>query len=157
MQMFTVPQFIDAEDKIIGALTVRQFIICLIGFLIIALCYKLVSSMVIFVVIVILCFMVFGALAFAKINGRPFHFFLLNILQTQKKPKLRVWNHKNSLKDIYNEEEDKGDAVQETVNKKLVVPEKSLPSSRLNELSLVVDTRGVYKGGDSADTEILNK
>ena len=31
MQMFTVPQFIDVEDKIIGPITTRQFIICLVG------------------------------------------------------------------------------------------------------------------------------
>lgn len=155
--MFTVPQFIDTEDKIIGALTVRQFIICLVGFLIMALAYKLVSSMVIFVIIVIICFLVFGALAFAKINGRPFHFFLLNILQTSKKPKIRVWNHKNYLKDIFNEADDNGEAIQETVNKNLFSKEKLLPRSRLNELSLVVDTRGAYKGRDDELSEILNK
>ena len=27
MQQFVVPQFIDVEDKIIGSITVRQFII----------------------------------------------------------------------------------------------------------------------------------
>ena len=41
MQQFTVPQFIDVEDKVIGPITVRQFIIMLAGFLAIAICYKL--------------------------------------------------------------------------------------------------------------------
>lgn len=155
MQMFTVPQFIDVEDKIIGALTVRQFIISLTGFIIIAIAYKL-FPVFIFIIVTILSFLVFGALAFAKINGRPFHFFLLNAMQTSRKPKLRVWNHKNSLRDIA-EEDDTGQALQETANKNITVPHKELPKSRLNELSLVVDTRGVYKGGDDEEPEIIEE
>ncbi|KKS92044.1 MAG: hypothetical protein UV69_C0039G0006, partial [Parcubacteria group bacterium GW2011_GWE2_43_12] len=31
MQQFVVPQFIDVEDKIIGPITVRQFIIIMVG------------------------------------------------------------------------------------------------------------------------------
>ena len=41
MQQFTVPQFIDVEDKIIGPITVRQFIIMLSGFIIVAVFYKI--------------------------------------------------------------------------------------------------------------------
>ncbi len=155
MQMFTVPQFIDAEDKIIGALTVRQFIICLAGLIIMVISYKL-FDLVLFIIIGLLCIVVFGALAFVKINGRPFHFFLLNLVQTMKKPKTRVWNHKNSLKDLASEEQDEGGALQETVNKK-DVPKKRLPDSRLNELSLIVDTKGVYKGGENENVRVINK
>jgi len=31
-------------------------------------------------------------LAFVKVNGVPFHFFLLNVLQTMKRSPIRVWN-----------------------------------------------------------------
>ncbi|MBD3248206.1 hypothetical protein GF382_02860 [Candidatus Falkowbacteria bacterium] len=155
MQMFTVPQFIDAEDKIIGALTVRQFIISLAGFIFIAIAYKI-FDLGLFILVAILCFIVFGALAFVKINGRPFHYFLLNFIQTSKKPRLRVWNHKNSLKDLAKDEDDQGEALQETANKK-IVSRKDLPKPRLNELSLIVDTKGVYKGGDEEAPEIISK
>lgn len=154
MQMFTVPQFIDAEDKIIGALTVRQFIICLVGIIIMAIAYKL-FDMVLFIAVALLCVVLFGALAFVKINGRPFHFFLLNLVQTLKKPGLRVWNHKNQLKDATGEENDDGEALQETVNKN-ISPKKKMSESRLNELSLIVDTKGVYKGGDDEDVKIID-
>ncbi len=40
MRQFTVPQFIDVEDKIIGPLTVRQFLIMLTGFAVIGVSYK---------------------------------------------------------------------------------------------------------------------
>ena len=41
MQQFTVPQFIDVEDKIIGPITTRQFVIMLAGFTLIGISYKL--------------------------------------------------------------------------------------------------------------------
>lgn len=148
MQMFTVPQFIDAEDKIIGPITVRQFIICLAGLIVIAISYKL-FDFGLFVVIGILCFAIFGSLAFVKINGRPFHFFVLNFIQTTKKPGLRIWNHKNSLKDLIVSEENDGREIQESRK----IPAKLRPAgSRLNELSLIVDTKGMYKGEEDNET-----
>lgn len=150
MQMFTVPQFIDTEDKIIGPITVRQFIICLSGVIVIAISYKLFDFML-FVVIAILCFAVFGSLAFVKINGRPFHFFVLNFVQTTKKPRLRIWNHKNPLKDLIISEEDDGREIQESRK----IPAKIRPAgSRLNELSLIVDTKGTYKGEEEDGEEV---
>ncbi|MDO8260800.1 MAG: PrgI family protein, partial [Candidatus Magasanikbacteria bacterium] len=93
MQQFTVPQFIDVEDKIIGPITVRQFIIMLTGFVFIGIGYKL-FDFSLFLVVGILIFGVSGIFAFLKINGMPFHFFILNFVQTFKKPGLRVWNNR---------------------------------------------------------------
>ena len=45
MQQFTVPQFIDFEDKIIGPITTRQFLILMGGFVAIALCYAIFDSL----------------------------------------------------------------------------------------------------------------
>jgi hypothetical protein len=150
MQMFTVPQFIDAEDKIIGAMTVRQFIIALAGMAVIGIGWKI-FDFSLFIVWAIINFVVFGAFAFIKINGRPFHYFALNLIQTTKKPRLRVWNHKNPLKDAMVADADRGEAVHTQVK---VVPIKPRPAgSRLRELSLVVDTKGAYKGGE--DEEIM--
>ena len=41
MQQFVIPQFIDVEDKIIGPITVRQFIIMLAGGGLVFISYKL--------------------------------------------------------------------------------------------------------------------
>jgi len=140
---FTVPQFIDVESKIIGALTVRQFLISLSGIILIFICYKLFSFLV-FAVCAVIIVAIFGAFAFAKVNSRPFHFFALNFIQTSKKPELRIWNHRNNIKD---EEDAK---IDETSKSKEEIPQKpSLNSSRLSELSLVVDTKGFYKGNNS--------
>lgn len=146
-QSFTVPQFIDVESKIIGALTVRQFIISLSGLILIGICYKLLEFWT-FVVFALLIFAVFGAFAFIKINGRPFHFFVLNFVQTSSKPKLRVWNHKIASKEYEKEKEKK------QFSETNIVSAKPKPStSKLNELSLIVDTQGMYQGESSSKEE----
>jgi hypothetical protein len=144
MQMFTVPQFIDVEDKIIGPVTTRQFIICLVAMGILVPAWKFLG-LGMFIAVALLDIIVFGSFAFVKINGRPFHYFILNIIQTTKKPRLRIWNHKNPLKDLLADWETAGP---ETAAVKRG-PAKPRPvTSRLKELSLIVDTKGIYKGDE---------
>ncbi len=140
MQQFTVPQFIDVEDKIIGPITTRQFVIILASFMIIALCYRLFdfSAFIFFSVII---FAVMVVLAFVKINGRPFHFFLLNIIQTFKRPKTRIWLKEDDVESSV-EAEDPSLKRFEPVP----VKEYTLGGSRLDEMSLIVDTQGAYRG-----------
>lgn len=149
MQQFTIPQFIDVEDKIIGPITARQFVILLFGMMLMAIFYKLFdfslflfSSFIVFVLTI--------TFAFIKVNGRPFHLFLLNVIQTVKKPGLRVWNHKLQMAEL-NEEDDNL-----TVIRPVVPANKHYTASRLAELSLMVDTRGAYReeGGKSSDANI---
>ena len=53
MRQFTVPQFIDVEDKILGPITVRQFLLLVVGGLIIFAEFKL-SDMALFILLAIL-------------------------------------------------------------------------------------------------------
>jgi hypothetical protein len=136
MQQYTVPQFIDVEAKIIGPITTRQFLIFLGAALIIFISYKI-FDFGLFLTIAIIVFLLAGTFAFLKINGRPFHYFVLNLIQTLKKPGLRVWNHQSSS---FEEKENKEVKFEETiVNKKL-------NEAQLEELSLIIDTKGKYKG-----------
>jgi hypothetical protein len=147
VQQFTVPQFLDVEDKIIGPITVRQFIILLFAFMMIALSYRFLQF-VTFLVVGVLIFCISGIFAFLKVNGMPFHYFILNLLQSNKRPKLRVWNNEFQKYLIGTDEkpvvETEGPAVKEHV----------LNSSRLAELSLMVDTQGSYQGEDDNSTLI---
>ena len=65
---------------------------------------------------------------------------------------LMIWHHRNPLKD-------QEETEPETTAKKQKEPPKKpgLSSSRLNELSLVVDTQGVYRGGDTGSKKGANK
>ena len=149
MQQFVVPQFIDVEDKIIGPITTRQFVIMLAGFLIIAIFYKI-FDFSLFVVSGLLVLAISGIFAFLKINGRPFHYFVLNLFQTFKRPKLRVWyNNFLALGNDYGFEKSRVTPINR------VITDKHFSNSRLAELSLIVDTKGAYQG-DNNEIEIKN-
>lgn len=153
MMQFTVPQFIDVEDKIIGPITVRQFMVMLFGFLIMAIFYK-VFDFSLFLTLSLVLFAVCSLFAFFKVNGMPFHFFVLNFIQTSKRPFLRVWNSGSvSYADDI-------DLESKEMNEITPVKPKSISTSRLTELSLIVDTKGAYRGelvSDKINIEDLNK
>ncbi len=138
MQQFTVPQFIDVESKIIGPITVRQFIIFLIGGIIIAISYRL-FDFALFVAISVIVFLLAIIFAFIKINGQAFHLFFLSLTQTLKRPKIRTWNNRlTPLEDM---------PEYKTVAPAVAPPApKMFKASRLAELALIVDTKGKYKG-----------
>ena len=144
---FIVPQFIDKEDKIWGPITVRQFVLVIIGAFLIFVAYKLSDfSLFIFETVIIVLFT--ALFAFYKVNCAPFHVFALNFVETFKKPPIRVWQ-KEYIK--VQEQKLKGENV-----KVEVIPQKSLvPSKKLSELSLIIDTGGAYRGEKEAN-EINN-
>lgn len=139
---FVVPQFIDVEDKIFGPITVRQFIIILVDIGFVFIFYKI-FDFALFVLLGLPTLGIGFVLAFIKINGQPFHFFLLNFLQTTRRPRLRLWDK----------------TIPDAVLRELIrAPEVRVPQpppkkaplleSRLTELTLVVNTGGVYRPED---------
>jgi len=141
MQQFTVPQFIDVEDKIIGPITSRQFVIILGTFFLIALNYKI-FYFSLFLTVSVPEFGLAMIFSFIKVNGRPFHFFVLNAVQTTKRAKLRIWNGDY-------QKFDEGDEIKAAGQTQLTIdrrPPTAYQTSRLEELSLIVDTQGAYKG-----------
>ncbi|MDP2708492.1 MAG: PrgI family protein [bacterium] len=149
MQQFVVPQFIDVEDKIIGPVTTRQFVIMLAGCLVTAIFYKI-FDFSFFVFSGLLTLVISGIFSFLKINGRPFHFFVLNLIQTLKRPRLRVW-----FLGLAASAADYGAEKSNFTPPARPTPEKHYTASRLAELSLVVDTKGAYRGEDK-DLGITN-
>ena len=134
MQQFIVPQFIDVENKIIGPISARQFIIILVAGVLTFISYKLLSFWAfIFAAIILLGLAV--VFAFVKINGQMFHFFALNLIQTLKRPRLRVWRKDMDKERIRQEVEAKV---------KILAPKKLVSSSHLAELSLRADLGGIY-------------
>ncbi len=138
MNQFTVPQFIDVEDKIIGPITTRQFVILLVTGFFIFIFYKIFAFFA-FLIFAMLLFAVGITIAFIRINGQPFHFFLINILQTWRSPNLQIWD--KTLTDVELRERIK----QVPMSLKMTPPRKEAPvTSRLAEIALIVDTGGVY-------------
>ena len=133
-----MPQFIDVEDKIIGPITVRQFVLIVVAALIAFILYRSLSLLA-FGISVALDVGIFATLAFAKINGRPIHFFFVNLIQTYQRPNIRVWNKEVYVRDI---KEVKSE-IKEFAPKRAV--KESVSHSRLDDLSLVVNTGGSYE------------
>ena len=134
---FIVPQFIDIEPRIIGQISLRQFLILLATGGLIFVCYKL-ADFTLFLIETVVLFALGGIIAFFKVNGQPVHFFLLNFLQSAKRPKLRVW-YKEGI-------EAKEVILSEKVKEKEEeIARPPLSSKRLSEISLIVDTGGAYR------------
>ncbi|MBI5733472.1 MAG: PrgI family protein [Candidatus Kerfeldbacteria bacterium] len=139
MQQFVVPQFIDVEDKIMGPITTRQFLIVLAAGLLTFLEYKL-ADFSLFIIEALVTLSISIVLAFVKVNGMPAHFFLLNMLQNFKRPRVRVWQK------YVSEVELKAALKQPVVVAKAVAAHKAPPQrSKLQELALQVDTGGAYQ------------
>lgn len=138
-EKYVVPQFIDVEAKIIGPITARQFVIILATMLIVFIEYRLLES-ILFLPLGLVSLVTGGVLAFMKVNGMPFHFFLLNVVQTLRRPGLRVWDKSKSDPEL------RAYIKKEEVKPEPVPPKKEpLTTSRLSELSLIVNTGGLYK------------
>lgn len=141
MQQFTVPQFIDVEDKILGPISVRQFLILLVGGGIGFIFYTI-ADFTLFIFLAVIDLAITGTLAFFKVNGVPFHFFILNVLQTTKRPRLRVWHNEVSVADIRREMKQ----PPEKKTTEVIATKRPLGHAPLSQLSLIVDTGGMYKG-----------
>src|SRR4051812_24860436 len=93
---FQVPQFIEVEDKIFGPLTLKQFIYLAGGAGISVIVYLFLPLfLAVLVIIPILSFS--AALAFYKVNNKPFVGFLEAAFMYAFHPKLYIWQHEEKL------------------------------------------------------------
>lgn len=136
---FIVPQFIDVEDKVLGPISVRQFIIVLGGAGLMVGAYQILVRLAnqtgafAFTGFIILVGVV--AFAFVRVNGRPFHHFLLSVLQSIKNPQMRIWNNQIGERLEYRREPPPPPPI----------PQKQpLTATKLAQLALLVDTGGAY-------------
>lgn len=142
---FIVPQFIDVEDKILGPISVRQFITMLVGSGFVYVDYELVwrlnNNFWFFAIFAVIIFGLTMTFAFLKVNGQLFHHFLLNLLVAMRDPKMRVWNKRTGHLPIRKEP-------------KLEIPQVTpakppLRAPTLNRLALIVDTGGAFQEEDN--------
>jgi len=90
---FEVPQFIEVEDKIIGPLTLKQFLYIGAGAgLLFPLWFFL--KLGLFIAIAIPVGLFCSVLAFYKVNGQPFISFLGSFIKYLRKPRLYLWRKK---------------------------------------------------------------
>ncbi|MDO8504601.1 MAG: PrgI family protein [Candidatus Liptonbacteria bacterium] len=107
---FQVPQFIETEDKIIGPLTLRQFLYIAAGGGVTFAAY-FVTQLLVFVVITVLAMGLATALAFVKINGQPLTRVMLSAINFYWHPQIYVWQPEHPT--LRRDEESMKDAVGE--------------------------------------------
>lgn len=136
---FQVPQFIEIEDKIFGPLSFKQFLYigggAGLGFLIYAIPVPLVIKLV-----PILAVVGFGvALAFYKVNERPFIYVLEAAFKYYTGTKLFLWKKKPNLPKTSTETPAMTIAIGEASPKAMVMPK--LSASKLNDLTWSLDVQ----------------
>jgi|SRR3989344_2008547 len=87
---FQVPQFIDAEDKIVGPLTLRQFLTLGAGIGVSTLLF-FILSLWLWLILSLLIVGLAAAFALVKVNGRPFWRVAAAALHFYWTPQTYVW------------------------------------------------------------------
>jgi hypothetical protein len=142
---YQVPQFIEVEDKIIGPLTIKQFVYIVGGAGLSFLIYTFLP----FIIAIVLIGIVFPlslALAFYKINNKPFIDFLESAFLFYTKQNLYIWKKQEKKP-----EEKAAEALTQT---EVFVPR--LSDSRLKELSWSLDineNQNPLTGNDGQNTK----
>lgn len=129
--IFQVPQFIDIEDKIFGPFTFKQFLYLAGGAGFVVVMFKLFPiflALIISTPVAILAL----ALAFLKINNKPFIFTLEAFIKYHTGGKLYLWkknpNKKSGISNM---------APKDSLKNEEIIP--SLSGSKLKELSWSLD------------------
>ncbi|MFZ2187348.1 MAG: PrgI family protein [Candidatus Moraniibacteriota bacterium] len=134
--MFSVPQFIDVEDKIAGPLTWKQ-LLWMIGMGAVLLVFYSLFDVALFFIAAIPTVLLFVALAFYRPNGFPLTTFLFYALFFLFRPKVAVWerpiNGKLPVKTPARKA-DNGD-----------IRPKQIDEEKLRELARILDSHGAKR------------
>ncbi len=133
---FKVPQNIDMADRVVGSLTLVQFLYLLIGGIIVYFLFTILAPVnsSLFVAVGGPTALFFLALAFLKIQDQPFPKFVGSFFVYLAKPKMRVW---------YKEGLDPNLIITPDVQKeKPELVAKKIKRSELARLTQVLDTGG---------------
>ena len=95
---YQVPQFIEVEDKIFGPLTLKQFIYLAGGAGLSFVVYEILSSLVLAFIPILIIMAFSAALAFYKINNKPFIFVVEAAFKYMMSTKLYIWKKEPNKK-----------------------------------------------------------
>ncbi|MBX4189502.1 PrgI family protein [Candidatus Parcubacteria bacterium] len=127
---FQVPQFIEVEDKIFGPLTFKQFIYLAGSVGIAVILFALLPKFLAFVFG--LPIVLFGAaLAFYKVNGKPFIYTVEAFLKYTLGDKLYLWQKQERAPEVHKQEA--------SANPEVYIPK--LSQSKLKDLSWSLDVQ----------------
>jgi hypothetical protein len=121
------------EDKVIGPLTIKQFLYLLVGAFVIYILFRILNFFV-FIILSIPVAAVSFALAFIRINQQPLASALKNFFRFVKKPDFYIWKKPESQKT--KEEKPLLEIIKkEPIDRK----EKLIPREKLQEIGWKIE------------------
>lgn len=144
MGQYKVPQDVEAEDKLIGPLSLRQFIYVIIGVVWAGLMFFILrpnnspSPAVNYTIMAILIIPITGfflLLGFGRRQEQSFEKYFVALVRFYFVPRVRVWDKDLSTVEL----------VKEEVAAPEIITEKNVSKSSLEQLALVMDTHGFMK------------
>lgn len=133
---YKVPQKIDLEDRIFGPLTMKQFGYVfgggVIDYILFNTLYGL-YGLTVFIIAAFVPTVIAFALAFIKVQDRPFGEFIISFLLFSLKPKVLIWGRTPDPAMKINKAPKKDHKI---------VPHKKIVRSDLDALATIVDARG---------------
>jgi len=149
MAVYKVPQDVEAEDKLVGPLSFRQFIyagICLAGVTVGFFLFQIFPLLAFIPAPVVI---LFGVLALPLRKDQPMETYLLAILRFYLKPKQRMWNPDGTITYV---EITAPREVEQHLTKEF---SGQTAQERLDYLARVMDTRGwALKGAVESQNSI---
>lgn len=103
---FQVPQFIEVEDKVVGPLTIKQFVYLAGGAGICVVLYVFIKPLFISIFLILPVAVLSFALAFFKINNKPFIQVLESAFYFTLRGKLYIWKKEEKKVEAKKEEVD---------------------------------------------------
>jgi hypothetical protein len=125
---FQIPQFTEIEDKVVGPLTIKQFLYLVVGTFVLYILFNLLNFFV-FIILAIPIAAISLALAFVRVNQRPLASTIKNFLGFVKKPDFYIWKKPEPKKT--KEEKPLPEIIKkEPINSK----ERLIPHEKLQEI-----------------------
>lgn len=146
-----IPQNVTIEDKLVGPLTLKQFLYILGASAVIFISYqyyiRLYLYFIEFVLISIVVTTLAIMLAFAKINGRSFAIFLINWIKFLFSKKTRIWKKepREFVKDIKVRAKDIKSTKEELKERQ----SNSEFKTQIEKLATILDTGGRISENDA--------
>jgi len=142
---YKVPQDVESEDKLIGPLSLRQFIYVVIGVVWAGLMFFIlrptgnsdaaIVNYVIMAVVIIPITGFFLLLGFGKRQEQSFEKYFVALVRFYFVPRVRIWDKDLSTVEL----------IKEEVKAPEIITQKNVSRSSLQQLALVMDTHGSIK------------
>ncbi len=139
---FQVPQFVDIQDRIIGPLTLKQFLIYLFGVFMIVPVYLL-ADLSLFLTISLPILALTALFAHFKLNGKPLEQVIMNAVRFFTQGQLFLWHRSGQEKIITI----KDPLWREEIESSIL----SRPATSLTAMAQSIETQGKVVNEDAED------